>query len=89
MPSIPRIPLAPVLAFVVVSSPETYKLTSKFLGEWVSNATGKPQIGGLILHALVFLVVLMLIKKFIPQISSYEGEDAMMQAAQAAEAQAQ
>ena len=87
--SFPRIPLAPVLAFVVVSSPETYKLTSKFLGEWVSNATGKPQIGGLILHALVFLVVLMLIKKFIPQISSYEGEDAMMQAAQAAEAQAQ
>lgn len=86
MLSIPKIPLAPVLAFVLVSSPETYKLTSGYLGDWVSNATGRPQIGGLVLHALVFLLVLMLIKKFIPQISSYEGDEAMMQAAQAAQA---
>jgi hypothetical protein len=85
MLSIPKIPLAPVLAFVLVSSPETYKLTSKFLGEWVSNGTGRPQIGGLVLHALVFLLVLMLIKKFLPQISGYEGEEGMLQAAQAAQ----
>ena len=59
--------LVSTVAFVLVSSPETYKLTSGILGDWVSNATGRPQIGGLVLHSLVFLVVLMLLKMVLPK----------------------
>jgi hypothetical protein len=65
--------LTSTVAFVLVSSPETYKLTSGFLGEWVSNTTGRPLIGGLVLHSLVFLVVLMIIKMLLPKkTSSYK-----------------
>lgn len=62
--------LVSTIAFVLVSSPETYKLTAGVLGDWVSNSTGRPQIGGLVLHSLVFLVVLMLLKMILPAKSS-------------------
>lgn len=55
-----------VLAFLLVSSPETYKLTSGLLGDWIANATGKPQLGGLVLHALVFLIVLRVLNMVLP-----------------------
>ena len=56
-----------VLAFVIVSSPETYKLTSRILGDWVANATGKPQMGGMLLHALVFFIVLRIVTMLLPK----------------------
>lgn len=48
----------PVSAFVAVGHPATYKMTSKFLGNWVASSDGVPKVGGLILHALVFLFVI-------------------------------
>jgi hypothetical protein len=48
----------PVAAFVAVGHPATYKTTSKFLGNWVASSDGVPKVGGLILHALVFLFVI-------------------------------
>lgn len=63
-----------VLAFVLVSSPETYKLTAGLLGEWVANATGKPQVGGILLHALVFLIVLRIVKMVLPKKMFYIPE---------------
>ena len=48
----------PVAAFAAVGHPATYKTTSKFLGSWVASSDGAPKVGGLILHALVFLFVL-------------------------------
>ena len=56
-----------VLAFLFVSSPETYKQTAGILGDWVANATGKPQMGGLLLHALVFLIVLRVLNMVLPR----------------------
>ena len=48
----------PVSAFVAVGHPATYKTTSKFLGNWVASSDGVPKVGGLILHAIVFLFVI-------------------------------
>lgn len=56
-----------VLAFLVVSSPETYKMTSQALGDWVANASGKPQMAGLLLHAVVFLVILRILNMVLPR----------------------
>ena len=64
--------LPPVLAYVVVANPATYKLTSKVLGGWVSSPDGAAKLGGLVLHAIVFLFLLSLIYKlFFPRMSGY------------------
>jgi hypothetical protein len=69
--------LVAVLAFVIVSSPETYKLTSGLAGDWIANATGRAQPGGLVLHAVVFLVLLAVLKMVLPKgLSGYDGEPA-------------
>ena len=47
--------LITLATFIAVSHPETYKLTTKALGKWVATSDGLPHIGGLILHAFVFL----------------------------------
>lgn len=67
--------LIAVLAFVLVSSPETYKLTAGVAGDWVANATGRAQPGGLLLHAVVFLVLLAVLKMVLPKsLSGYDGQ---------------
>jgi hypothetical protein len=64
--------LPPVLAYVIVANPATYKLTSKVLGGWVSSPDGAAKLGGLVLHAFVFLFLLSLIYKlFFPRLSGY------------------
>ena len=64
--------LPPVLAYVIVANPATYKLTSKVLGGWVSSPDGAAKLGGLVLHAIVFLFLLSLIYKlFFPRMSGY------------------
>jgi hypothetical protein len=57
--------IVPILAYVAVSSPATYKATSKLLGSWVASADGLPKMGGLFLHAIVFLFVLALLRTLI------------------------
>ena len=62
----------PVASFVAVSHPATYKTTSKFLGNWVASSDGVPKVGGLILHAIVFLFVIgLLYALFRPRKSGY------------------
>ena len=69
--------LVAVLAFVLVSSPETYKFTAGLAGDWVANATGRAQPGGLLLHAVVFLVLLAVLKMVLPKsLSGYDGQPA-------------
>ena len=53
--------LVKALVFIAVSHPATYQLTRSVLGPWVANPYGLPKTGGLILHALVFLLVLRLV----------------------------
>ncbi len=47
--------IAPILAYVIVAHPVTYKLTSSFLGTWVASPDGAAKLGGLLLHAVVYL----------------------------------
>jgi hypothetical protein len=57
--------LVTILAYVAVSHPETYKKTSGLLGSWVASSDGLPKIGGLFLHAIVFILLAGLLLTFL------------------------
>jgi len=70
--------VVPGVAFMIASSPETFKLTRKVFGSWVGNFEGVATPSGLFLHMLFFLVVLFLVGKYLPmiapQVSGYTGD---------------
>jgi len=47
--------LVTILTYVAVGHPATYKTTSGLLGSWVASSDGLPKVGGLFLHAVVFI----------------------------------
>jgi hypothetical protein len=49
--------ITPVFAYVVVANPKTYELTRSILGNWVATQDGVAKTGGLILHAVVFILL--------------------------------
>lgn len=53
--------------FFVVSSPAVYKFTDKLLGKSLNlaDAKGCPTTTGLIVHAVVFVLLLWLVKKLL------------------------
>jgi hypothetical protein len=51
-----------LIAFVLLASPASFRMTRKFLGGWIGNAEGLASMAGLILHAIVFLLVLRLVR---------------------------
>lgn len=55
--------LTPALAFMLISSPQMYELTRGILGSWVATQDGLPKMGGLVLHAVVFILVVTLLMK--------------------------
>lgn len=61
--------IVPGVAFMIASSPETFKLTRKVFGSWVGNFEGVATPAGLFLHMLFFLVVLFLVGKYLPMIA--------------------
>lgn len=66
--------VVPIATYVAVSNPATYKLTSGILGQWVANSAGTPNIGGLILHAIVFILLTgFLLGILVPATSKYGG----------------
>jgi len=69
--------IVPGVAFMIASSPETFKLTRKVFGSWVGNFEGVATPAGLFLHMLFFLLVLFLVGKYLPmiapQVSGYTG----------------
>jgi hypothetical protein len=60
--------IVPGVAFMIASSPETFKLTRKVFGSWVGNFEGVATPAGLFLHMLFFLVVLFLVGKYLPML---------------------
>lgn len=58
--------IVPGVAFAIASSPETFKLMRRFLGDWVSSVNGAATPAGLLLHTLFFLLVLWLTGKYLP-----------------------
>jgi hypothetical protein len=59
--------IVPGVAFMIASSPETFKLMRSVLGNWVSSAEGVATLPGLFLHTLFFLLVLWLTGKYLPK----------------------
>ncbi len=64
--------LVTILAYIAVGHPATYKKTSGLLGSWVASSDGLPKLGGLFLHAIVFLILSgLLIGLVMPRRSGY------------------
>ena len=58
--------------FATVASPEVFKLTRSIAGGWVATSEGTAKIGGLILHAIVFVLLLRIALKILkPKKSNY------------------
>jgi hypothetical protein len=45
------------LIFFVIASPEAFRFVRGVAGNWVATPNGSPSTGGLLLHALVFLLI--------------------------------
>jgi len=52
-----RISIFAGILFLLISSPQVYKLTSQVLGNWIANGAGCPNPHGLLLHTIVFILV--------------------------------
>ena len=61
--------LTPTLAFVLVANPKTYELTRSVLGNWVASQDGLAKTGGLILHAIVFILLVSLLMRVFGSVS--------------------
>ena len=61
--------VVPGVAFMIASSPQTFKLMRSVLGNWVSSAEGVATFPGLFLHTLFFLLVLYLVGRYLPKVS--------------------
>ena len=61
--------LLSIVAFLIVANPETYKLTRSILGAWVATPEGTAKTAGLVLHALVFVLVMWLLKTLYKKIA--------------------
>jgi hypothetical protein len=66
--------LIAVATYVLVANPATYKTTRGLLGNWVASADGAANLGGLFLHAFVYLFLTgLLLNLFVPQSSGFLG----------------
>jgi len=50
------------IVFLLLSSPEAYTLSKRYVGTWVTSG-GIPTPGGLVFHAFAFMIVLFLLMK--------------------------
>jgi hypothetical protein len=55
--------IIPFATFAVLASPQMFQVT-RMLGGWVASEDGLPKVGGLLLHALVFVLVTHLLWQF-------------------------
>jgi len=68
----PKNDLLPFVLFFIVANPAVFKIVRGIAGSWVASADGCPTTGGLLLHALVFILALALIKKIMSKKSKYQ-----------------
>ena len=61
--------LTPILACVLVANPKTYEMTRSVLGSWVASQDGLAKTGGLILHAIVFILLVSLLMRLLGGVS--------------------
>ena len=58
--------IIPTVLYALVASPMTYQKTRDVFGGWVATSEGTAKFGGLILHALVFILLATLAMRYFP-----------------------
>jgi len=72
--------IVPAVLYAVVASPATYQATRNVLGGWVATSEGTAKLGGLILHAIVFILLAALAMRYFPtKRSGYDRPDVISQ----------
>lgn len=64
----------PFIAYLVVANPATYKAVRGVAGGWVASSEGLPTMAGLALHALVLVLLVTAIMRFLPSKSKFSME---------------
>jgi hypothetical protein len=65
------------LLFMLLAAPVAFQAVRAVLGGWIASAEGLPKVGGLAVHALVFMVLSTLIWRYAPfGYSRFEGDAA-------------
>ena len=62
----------PFVAYLIVANPATYKAVRGVAGGWVANAEGLPTLAGLALHAVVLVLLVTAIMRFVPAKSKFD-----------------
>jgi hypothetical protein len=64
------------LLFMLLAAPVAFQAVRAVLGGWIATAEGLPKVGGLAVHALVFMVLSTLIWRYVPigRASMFEGD---------------
>ena len=65
--------IIPAVLYALVASPATYRATRGDLGGWVASSEGTARLGGLILHAIVFILLATLTMRYFPSKRSGYG----------------
>jgi hypothetical protein len=64
------------LLFMLLAAPVAFQAVRGILGGWIATAEGMPKVGGLAVHALVFMLLSTLIWRYVPFGSSmFEGDE--------------
>ena len=58
--------IVPAVLYALVASPMTYQTTRGVFGNWVATQDGLAKTGGLILHAIVFILLAALAMRYFP-----------------------
>jgi len=58
--------IVPAVLYALVANPATYQATRKVFGSWVATYEGTAKFGGLILHAIVFILLATLAMRYFP-----------------------
>jgi hypothetical protein len=51
------------IVFLLLSSPQAYLLTTRYVGSWITVGGVVPTPGGLVFHSFVFMVLVFLLMK--------------------------
>jgi hypothetical protein len=63
------------LLFMLLAAPMAFQAVRRVLGGWIATAEGLPKMGGLAVHAIVFIVMSTLIWRYVPIGSSNFAEE--------------
>lgn len=64
----------PFVAYLIVANPATYKAVRSVAGSWVASSEGLPTLAGLALHAVVLVLLVTVVMRFVPNKSKFSME---------------